>query len=260
MIVPNTSTLLLGDCLERMKELPDASVDMILTDLPFGTTANKAWDSIIPMDQLWSAWNRISKPGAPIVLFTQQPFTTTVAASNLKQLKTEWIWCKPQGTGFLNANRYPLKNHENILVFCDRLPPYYPQKSTGHKPYTTGRGKKTSNYGSFENLETVNTDGSRYPKTVLNVNQEKGLHPTQKPVALLEYLLNTYSLPGQVILDCTMGSGSTIVACDNTGRIGIGIERDQTYFDIATARVNDNRSRLGMFVLPIRIDQANKAA
>ena len=260
MLVATQSTLLLGDCLERMKELPEASIDMILADLPYGTTNNKSWDSVIPLDQLWSAWNRVCRPGAPIVLFTQQPFTTTVAASNLSQLKTEWIWCKPQGTGFLNANRYPLKSHENILVFCDRLPPYYPQKSTGHKPYTTGRGKKTSNYGSFDNLETVNTDGSRYPKTVLNFNQEKGFHPTQKPVDLLEYLIKTYSLEGDLVLDATCGSGSTIVACDNTGRIGIGIERDQNYYDIAVSRVNTNRERLGMSPLPLPENPIRKAA
>ena len=135
---------MLGDCLQRMTELSDASIDMILCDLPYGTTANK-WDCIIPMDQLWSAWKRICKPGAPIVLFTQQPFTTTVAASNLRQLKTEWIWEKPQGTGFLNANKYPLKSHENILVFSDRLPPYHPQKSFGHKPYKTDGKAATAN-------------------------------------------------------------------------------------------------------------------
>ena len=121
MIIPSESRLILGDCLRCMADIRDASVDMVLTDLPYGTTSNK-WDLVIPIDQLWAEWKRICKPGAPIVLFTQQPFTTTVAASNLKQLKTEWIWEKPQGTGFLNANRYPLKSHENILVFCDRTP------------------------------------------------------------------------------------------------------------------------------------------
>ena len=230
-------TLLLGDCLERMKDLPDASVDMVLTDLPYGTTSNK-WDSVIPMDQLWTAWKRICRPGAAIVLFTQQPFTTTVAASNLKQLKTEWIWEKPQGTDFLNANRYPLKSHENILVFVfDGTPAYHPQKSTGHRPYTTRRGRKTENYGAFENQQTINTDGSRFPKTVLQFNQEKGFHPTQKPVPLLEYLIKTYTLPGMSILDCTMGSGSTGVAALNTGRSFIGIEQDHHYLETARRRV-----------------------
>jgi site-specific DNA-methyltransferase (adenine-specific) len=195
------NTIILGDCLEKMKDIPDTSVDCIICDLPYGTTGNK-WDSVIPMADLWGAWKRVCKPGAPIILFTQQPFTTTVAASNLKQLKTEWIWEKPQGTGFLNANRYPLKNHENLLVFCDRSPAYHPQKSAGAKPYITGRGRKSTNYGAFENQQTVNTDGSRYPKTVLSFNQEKGLHPTQKPVELLSYLIRTYTQPNAVILDC----------------------------------------------------------
>jgi DNA modification methylase len=178
------------------------------------------------------------------VLFTQQPFTTTVAASNLKQLKTEWIWEKPQGTGFLNANRYPLKNHENILVFCDRTPPYHPQKTTGAKPYTTGRGRKTSNYGAFENQQTINTDGSRYPKTVLSFNQEKGYHPTQKPIALLEYLIKTYTDPGMTVLDCTMGSGSAAVAAIQTNRCFIGIERDETYFTLVRERILDAQPKV----------------
>ena len=228
--------LLQGDCLYRMNEIPTGSVDMILTDLPYGTTQN-SWDSVIPLDQLWTAFKRVCRPGAPIVLFTQQPFTTTVAASNLKELKTEWIWEKPQGTGFLNANRYPLKSHENILVFCDRTPLYNPQKDSGYKPYTTGRGRKTSNYGSFDDIPTVNTDGSRFPKTVLSFKQEKGLHPTQKPVALLEYLIQTYTVPGMTVLDCTMGSGSTGVAALNKARSFIGIERDPTYYGIAVERI-----------------------
>jgi DNA modification methylase len=231
-----TAQLMCGDCLEHMPTIADCSVDMILTDLPYGTTQNK-WDSLIPMDALWCAWHRICKPGAPIILFTQQPFTTTVAYSNLKQLRTEWIWQKQQGTGFLNANRYPLKSHENILVFCDRMPPYHPQMTTGAKPYITGRGKKSPNYGTFGNKETVNTDGSRYPTTILSFNSEKGNHPTQKPVALLEYLIKTYTDPGMTVLDCTMGSGSTGVATVNTGRLFIGIEKDDTYFNIASERI-----------------------
>lgn len=210
---------------------------MILTDLPYGTTQNK-WDSVIPMADLWKEWKRVCKPGSPIVLFTQQPFTTTVAASNIKQLRTEWIWCKSQGTGFLNANRYPLKSHKNILVFCDRMPPYYPQKSSGHKPYVTGKGKKTSNYGAFENKETVNTDGTRYPTTVLEFKSDKGIeHPTVKPVALCEYLIRTYTQPGAVVLDCCAGSGTTLVAAVKAGRIAIGIEKDPQYHVLAQKRV-----------------------
>ncbi|MBB5066157.1 site-specific DNA-methyltransferase [Granulicella mallensis] len=234
--------IILGDCLEQMAKLPAGIVDMVLTDLPYGTTSN-AWDSVIPMEKLWAEWKRVCKPGAPIVLFTQQPFTTTVAASNLKQLRTEWIWEKPQGTGFLNCHVYPLKNHENILVFCDKTPPYNPQKEYGHKTYKTGRRKGSSNYRPFDRVtETVNVDGSRYPKTVLEFKQDKGLHPTQKPLDLCEYLIRTYTNAGDTVLDCTMGSGTTIVAALNTGRKGIGIEQDQKYFDIAAQRCKETEA------------------
>ena len=228
--------LLLGDCLEQMATLPTGSVDCVVTDLPFGTTRN-AWDSIIPLDQLWSSWKRVCKAAAPIVLFTQQPFTTTVAASNLKELKSEWIWRKPQGTGFLNANRYPLKNHENILVFCDRRPPYHPQMTKGHKPYITGKNKGSSNYGSFDYVETHN-EGTRYPISVLWFPRDKErLHPTQKPLALTEYLIKTYTNPGDTVLDCCMGSGTTIIAALNSGRKSIGIERDPHYYAVARLRL-----------------------
>ncbi len=219
-----------------MKDIPDGTVDCIIADLPYGTTQN-SWDSIIPLDQLWTAWKRVCKPGAPIVLFTQQPFTTTVAASNLGQLKTEWIWEKPQGTGFLNCRKYPLKKHENILVFCDRTPPYHPQKSIGHRVYSTKQKAKTSNYGHFESVPTINTDGSRYPTTLLTFQNDRGLHPTQKPVALIEYLIRTYTEPNAVILDCCIGSGTTAIAAINTDRQFIGIERDPEYHAIATERI-----------------------
>ena len=250
--------------MEQMAKLPSESVDMVCTDLPFGTTSN-VWDSIIPMDLLWAEWKRICKPGAPIVLFTQQPFTTTVAASNLKQLKTEWIWEKAQGTGFLNCHIYPLKNHENILVFCDKTPPYHPQKEFGFSTYTTGAGRSSSNYRKFtEETVTVNTDGSRYPKTVLKFNSEKGHHPTQKPVPLLEYLIKTYSNEGDTVLDCTMGSGSTMVACVNTSRIGIGIEKDPTYFATAQTRVSgaleSNQTLFNLNIIQAPIEQPKATA
>lgn len=231
--------LQLGECIERMSTLPDASVDMILADLPYGTTSN-AWDSVIPMNQLWAAWKRICKPGSPIVLFTQQPFTTTVAASNINHLRTELIWEKPQGTNFLNARVYPMKVHENVLVFCDRTPRYQPQMQYGNKTYVSGRHKGSSNYRQFEDREPkVNADGSRYPRSVLQFTPQRGLHPTQKPVALLEYLIQTYSKVGDVILDPTMGSGSTGVAAMNTGRAFVGIELDEAYFEIASKRITE---------------------
>jgi site-specific DNA-methyltransferase (adenine-specific) len=158
------------------------------------------------------------------------------AASNLKNLRTEWIWQKAQGTGFLNAKRYPLKSHENILVFCDRMPPYHPQKSMGHKPYITGKNNGSSNYRPMEPHRTMNSDGSRYPTTVLTFNSDKGLHPTQKPVTLCEYLIRTYSNEGDTVLNNCMGSGTTGVAAMNTSRRFVGIERDGDYFAVATAR------------------------
>jgi DNA modification methylase len=209
-----------------MQTLEPASVDLICCDLPYGTTANK-WDSIIPLDRLWTAWKRLAKPGAPVVLFTQQPFTTSVALSNRKQFRTEWIWEKSQGSGFLNARRYPLKEHENILVFCDRMPLYNPQKSTGAKPYKVSGGTRLStNYGKFTKTVTANTDGSRFPTSVLRFNSDRGLHPTQKPEALLDYLIRTYSDPGHVVLDCCMGSGTAGAAAIRAGRRFVGIERD----------------------------------
>ena len=234
--------LIAGDCLVEMAKLPAGTVDMILADLPYGTTRNH-WDSAIPLDELWTSFKRICKPSAPVVLFGQQPYTTMVAASNLKQLRTEWVWEKPQGTGFLNVRRYPLKSHENILVFCDGTPEYHPQMEYGYKPYVTGRGRKTTNYGAFQNIPTTNTDGSRYPKTVLRFNPDKGHHPTQKPVALLQYLIKTYSSEGATVLDCTMGSGSTGVAAINTARQFIGIERDEKYFAIANERIKEAAAR-----------------
>jgi DNA modification methylase len=233
--------LLRGDCLDLMKTLPAGSVDCILTELPYGTTDNK-WDSVIPMDRLWAAWRRVMRPGAPVILFTQQPFTTTVAASNLRELKTEWIWEKAVATGFLNAKKYPMKCHENILVFCDRLPPYFPQKTQGGLPYRTSKGANTStNYSDAAASVSLNTDGSRYPRTVQRMCRrpltDRGSHPTQKPLELLEYLIRTYTRPGELVLDCCAGSGSTLVAAIKTGRRFAGIELSPEYHRVAMERV-----------------------
>ena len=231
------STLIHGDALVSLADIPDGTVDCAICDLPYGTTANK-WDSCIDLTLLWPALYRVCKPHAPIVCFAQQPFTTTLAASNLKHLRTELIWEKPQGTNFLNAKRYPMKVHESILVFCDRTPPYYPQMTTG-APYLSGKHKGSTNYGSFDaNKKFINT-GTRYPRSVLQFTPDRGHHPTQKPVALLSYLIRTYTLPGMTILDPTMGSGSTGVAAIQTGRSFIGIERDAAYFAIAQQRIAD---------------------
>lgn len=227
--------LMKGDCLELMKGIPDGSVDMILCDLPYGTTHNK-WDSVIPLDLLWMQYKRICK-GA-IVLTAASPFDKVLGVSNLRMLKQEWIWRKESGTGFLNAKKAPLKNHENVMVFYSKPGTYNPQMRTGFKPYTCAQGQtKSENYGEQSGAVTV-SDGSRYPLTVLDFPRDKSkVHPTQKPVALMEYLIRTYTHEGMTVLDNCMGSGTTGVACVNTGRNFIGIEMDDKYFEIAQKRI-----------------------
>ena len=224
-----------GDCLELMKDIPDKSIDMILCDLPYGTTKNK-WDSVIPLEELWTQYNRIIKDDGAIALFSQMPFTASLVNSNIKMFRYEWIWEKDNGTGFLNANKMPLKIHENIEIFYKKTPVYNPQMRTGFKPYKTFSGRKTTNYGDFDRVETKSS-GERYPIDIIKFKKDSGLHPTQKPVALLEYLIKTYTNEGATVLDNCMGSGSTGVACVNTNRNFIGIEIDETYFDIAKERI-----------------------
>ena len=227
--------LIRGDCLERMKEIPDGSVDMVLCDLPFGTTQNK-WDSIIPLSELWEQYERIIKDNGAIALTAQTPFDKVLGVSNLRLLRYEWIWRKPSGTGHLNAKKMPMKNHENVLVFYKKLPTYNPQMTVG-KPYTQKSGRASSNYNPQSSVVTVNT-GNRYPLSVLDFATNKSLHPTQKPVALMEYLIRTYTNEGETVLDNCMGSGTTGVACINTNRNFIGIELDEGYFKIAQDRIS----------------------
>lgn len=234
--------LLHGDCLKLMKKIPDRSIDMILCDLPYGTTRNK-WDSTLPLDVMWEQYNRIIKENGAIVLFSAEPFTSHLITSNMKCFRYDLIWSKNQGSDFLNANRKPLRGHENICVFYEKQPIYNPQKTQG-EPYKAKSGKTTStNFGDFNgNHHTENKSGMRYPLTVLKFNGEhnKGKrHPTQKPVQLLEYLVKTYTNPDGVVLDNCMGSGSTGVACVNTGRSFVGIELDENYFEIAKKRINE---------------------
>ena len=218
-----------------MKGIPDGSVDMVLCDLPYGTTQNK-WDSVIPLDLLWAHYKRICK-GA-IVLTAASPFDKVLGVSNLRMLKQEWIWRKESGTGFLNAKNAPLKNHENVMVFYNKPGVYNPQMRAGFKPYSCKQGEtKSQNYGEQSGALTV-SDGSRYPLTVLDFPRDKSkVHPTQKPVALMEYLIRTYTHEGMTVLDNCMGSGTTGVACVNTGRKFIGIEMDAGYFEIAQKRI-----------------------
>lgn len=229
----------LGDCLEIMKSIDDKSIDMILCDLPYGVTNRNKWDEIIPFKELWEHYNRISKETTPIILFSQQPFTTKLISSNLKDFRYDIIWEKPLATGFLNANRMPLRNHEHILVFYKNLPVYNPQKTPG-KPYKMTRRSDTNNYGEVKNLhqETNNPTGDRFPKSVISFASDKSkLHPTQKPLGLCEYLIKTYSNTDNLVLDNCCGSGTTLLAAKNLNRKWIGIEKEESYYKIAVERM-----------------------
>ena len=234
--------LIQGDCLEVMKNIPSASVDMILCDLPYGTTRNK-WDTCLNLGKLWEQYKRIVKDNGAIVLFSQMPFTAALVMSNPKMFRYEWIAEKSLATGFLNAKRMPMKAHENILVFYKKLPTYNAQMTKG-KPYSITRRDIGGQYlHNFESIETKN-EGTRCPRDVLRDLWQpycggKMYHPTQKPVPLLEYLIKTYTNEGDTVLDNCMGSGSTGVACVNTKRDFIGVELDENYFDIARRRIND---------------------
>jgi site-specific DNA-methyltransferase (adenine-specific) len=224
--------LMLGDCLERMSEIEDGSVDMVLCDLPYGTTQNK-WDAVIPLEPLWAEYWRVCK-GA-VVLTASQPFTSALTVSALREFKYSWIWEKSAATGHLNAKRMPMKLHEDVLVFSRGTAPYNPQ---GLQPLgkIVRRGNNGTNFGAsgVENFQEF----TNYPRSIIRFAHEgKSVHPTQKPVALMEYLIRTYTNEGDTVLDNTMGSGTTGVACVNTGRDFIGIERDPTYFAIAEKRI-----------------------
>lgn len=247
-VVKDNYKLMFGDCLERMKEIPDGSVDLVLTDPPYGTTQCK-WDTIIPLDLMWCEIKRIIKPNGAIVLFGAQPFSSVLVTSNIKDFKYDWIWRKPKGTGHLNAKKQPMRDKEDILVFYQKQCTYNPQMTEG-TPYRDKAGKNHSgtdsmsdNYGAYTNFRN-NNNGTRYPKQVLEfgVVERGSLHPTQKPVALLEYLIKTYSNESETVLDFTFGSGSTGVACLNTNRKFLGIEMDAKYYEVACDRLNNNQT------------------
>lgn len=245
-VVKDNYKLMFGDCLERMKDIPDGSVDLVLTDPPYQTTACK-WDSMIPFEPMWAELKRIIKPNGAVLLFAQTPFDKLLGASNIGMLKYEWIWEKTAATGHLNAKKMPMKAHENILVFYSKLPNYYPIKTTGHvrKSSTADRGRLESEvYGSESGVTTYDST-ERYPRSVLKFSSDKqksNLHPTQKPVALLEYLIKTYTQECETVLDFTFGSCSTGVACLNTNRKFVGIEMDAKYYEIACDRMNNNKN------------------
>ena len=226
-----------GDCLEVMKEIPDKSVDMILCDLPYGTTACK-WDIVIPFKPLWEQYNRVIKDKGAICLFGSEPFSTELRQSNLSEFRYDWIWEKEQGANFMLCKYQPYKVHEIISVFSKKRHNYYPQMTKG-KPYTSGKGNSGEVTNCVTKVQTKNS-GTRYPRSVQKFTTDKAkgsLHPTQKPVELLEYLIKTYSNEGETVLDNCMGSGSTGVAAVNTNRKFIGIELDEKYFDIAESRI-----------------------
>ncbi len=243
--------LLHGDCLEMMKSIEDGFVDMILVDPPYGTTSCR-WDSIIPLDEMWIQLKRIIKNNGAIVMTAQTPFDKVLGCSNLKMLRYEWIWYKNKGSGHLNAKKMPMKHHENVLVFYSKLPTYNPQKTLGHKPMNDALNTGFSeNYRKMNKANTTGGSTVRHPRSVqeipvFNNDGSSGarLHPTQKPVELMEYFIKTYTNESETVLDFTMGSGTTGIACQNLNRSFIGIEMDDYYFEVAEARIGGDEERL----------------
>ena len=243
-IQPNT--LINDDCLNAMKFIPDGSISMILADPPYGTTACK-WDSIIPLEPMWEQLKRVIKPNGAIVMTASQPFTSILGASNIKDLRYDWVWQKTRATGHLNAKKMPMKNKEDILVFYRSPPTYNPQglidvdREVWNSVSDSQRGKTkdaTSTVTGGIRHEAYKQTKSGYPRQILEYASEGAtVHPTQKPVALMEYLIKTYTLEGETVLDFTMGSGTTGVACKNLNRNFVGIEKDEKYFEIARARI-----------------------
>lgn len=231
-----------GDCIQEMSLLPDKSIDMILCDPPYGTTQN-TWDVKIEGGVLWEQYRRIIKDNGAIVLFSQLPFMVDLILPARDLFRYEYVWVKKLHTGFLNANRMPMKKHENILVFYKRLPTYNPQfvmaSYSERKIYRKHSGRKSSNYGDYEHTET-NNNGRLYPSDIIQCGRDKeNLHPTQKPVSLCRYLIRTYTNAGDLVLDNCMGSGTTGVACVDEGRDFIGIEVDKHFYDIAKQRITE---------------------
>lgn len=236
------------DCFEILPDIKDESIDLILCDLPYNTT-RATWDKQIDLELLWKHYERIIKPNAAILLFAQTPFDKILGMSNLKLLRYEWIWEKTQATGFLNANKMPLKSHENILVFYKNPPTYYPQKTTGHKPMHSYTKRpevqnKTELYGQMNKQISGGGDTDRFPRSVLTFASDKQktkldgtIHPTQKPLALCEYFIKTYTNPGDLVLDNTAGSGTTGLAAKNLNRNFILIEKELKWIEVIKKRI-----------------------
>lgn len=241
--------LMNGDCLELLKNIPDGSVDLILTDPPYGTTSCK-WDSVIPFEPMWAELKRVIKPNGAIVLFGSEPFSSLLRVSNLEMFKYDWVWQKSKVGNVFNAKNAPQKNFENVMVFSsgtiangsNKKMPYFPQGLIDVS-ITKKNQRKESDLGTISNRPSRKSGSeytqtkTNYPRQIIKFNNEQGLHPTQKPVALLEYLIKTYTQENETVLDFTMGSGSTGVAAKNLNRKFIGIELDKNYFEIAKERI-----------------------
>ncbi len=242
-------TVICGDCLEVMRGMDDNSVDLVLVDLPYGCTQNE-WDIQISLPMLWESYHRIAKENAPVILTATQPFATDIINSNRSEFHYDIIWYKPLGTGHLNCNRMPMRNHEHILVFYRKLPTYNPQKTIG-KMRTKGstKGNTTTNYGDFKGVTSHNN--TYHPQSVVEFSNgdrtKENEHPTQKPVSLMAYLIQTYSNEGDLILDNTFGSGTTGVAAVRMGRHFIGIEINPDYCKIAEKRIQAERDKYALF-------------
>ena len=238
------------DCLEGMKRIPDGSVDCVICDLPYGTTQNK-WDSVIPLGELWQQYRRIVKDDGAIVLTSQGMFTAELIVSNPKMFRYKWIWEKSKSTNFLNAKKQPLRKHEDVCVFYRRQPVYHPQMIDG-EPYDKGirKNQMSGSYGDFQPVH-VHSDGKRYPTDIIYFktaeSEGKVFHPTQKPVALIRYLIRTYSNEGDTILDNCSGSGTTAISCIKEKRNFICFEKDKTYWKKSVERVENEQQQLTLF-------------
>ncbi len=233
--------LIQGDCLELLPAVATSSVDMICADMPYGTT-NCKWDTVIDLERLWPELLRVTKDNAPIILFAQTPFDKVLGTSNLPMLRYEWVWEKTNATGFFNAKKMPLKAHENILVFYKKLPAYNPQKTDGHPRKTAGRKPVSSDVYGKAVHKTFYDSTERYPRSVIKFASDKqteNLHPTQKPLALLRYLIETYSYEGDLVMDFCFGSGSAPKACQQLNRQFIGFEKDADYYQKAKFRLSE---------------------
>lgn len=241
------NTLLLGNCLELMDDIPNNSIDLVLCDLPYGITQNK-WDCEIDLKKLWKQYRRIGKPACVFALNCSQPFTSTLILSALNIFKYEFVWNKiNRPTGFLNAKKQPLRITESLAIFYAKQPVYNPQMIKGTPYSATSSGSKSNNYGSQKDKITTKSDGSRYPTNLLNIKadcrgSEGRLHPTQKPIELSEYIIKTYTNPNQIVLDNCCGSGTTLLAAKKLNRNYIGIEQEKKYYLIAKKRLKGGTS------------------